>query len=128
MISRLFSSSMWVLFAAGLAGSVGSKHLVHGANHQHLLTFGGIALSIAAGTYVMRQEPLKSWLRTRPVLWFLFLFNLAVAVAAPFLFHGGQGIGTAAGMGLVSLGAGLGLLKSRACTTPARVRVGAYRR
>jgi hypothetical protein len=105
---------MWVLFVAGLIGCVDSRHLVHGTQHQHLVTFGGIALSLAAGSYVMRREPLKSWLKTRKVMWFLFLFNLAVAVAAPFLIHGSQGIFTAAGMGIVSLGAGMGLLKGRA--------------
>jgi len=111
--SRLFSTAVWTLFLAGLTGCVGSRHLVHGATHQHLVTIGGIVLSLAAGSYVMRKEPLKSWLRTRRVMWFLFLFNLGVAIAVPFLVHGGQGVGAAAGMGAVSLGAGLGLLKSR---------------
>jgi hypothetical protein len=119
---RLLPPAMWVLFAAGLTGCVGSRHLVHGTQHQHLVTIGGIALSLAAGTYVMRREPLKSWLKTKPVMWFLFLFNLAVAVAAPFLIHGSQGIMTAAGMGTVSLGAGIGLLKNRG---NARARAGA---
>ena len=113
MKSRLSSLAMWLLFAAGLTGCVGARHLVHGTQHQHLVTFGGIALSLAAGSYVMRREPLKSWLRARPVMWFLFLFNLAVAVTAPFLAHGSQGIMAAIGMGLVSLGAGTGLLRSR---------------
>jgi hypothetical protein len=36
--SRLFSSAMWMLFAAGIVGSVGTKHLVRGTNHQHLVT------------------------------------------------------------------------------------------
>ena len=110
----LLSLSMWVVFVAGLIGCVDSRYLVHGTQHQHLVTFGGITLSLAAGSYVMRREPLKSWLKTRKVMWFLFLFNLAVAIAAPFLIHGSQGIFTAAGMGVVSLGAGMGLLKSRA--------------
>ena len=78
---------------------------MHATQHQHLVTFGGIALSLAAGSYVMRREPLKSWLKTRKVMWFLFLFNLAVALVAPFLLHGSQGIMTAVGMGIVSLGA-----------------------
>ena len=120
MKSRLMSPAMWMLFAAGLIGCVGARHLVHGTQHQHLFTFGGIALSLAAGSYVMRREPLKSWLKTRKVMWFLFLFNLAVAVAAPFVVHGSQGIMTAAGMGLVSLGAGTGLLRNRGSRTPAR--------
>ena len=113
MKRRLISPVMWVLFVAGLIGCVGSGHLVHGTSPQHLVTFGGIALSIAAGSYVARTEPLRSWLRTRPVMWFLFLVNLAIAAAAPFILHGGQGIMAAVGMGMVSLGAGIGLLRSR---------------
>jgi hypothetical protein len=120
--SRLFSLAMWVMFLAGLIGCVDARHLVHGTQHQHLVTFGGIALSLAAGSYVMRREPLKSWLRARPVMWFLFLFNLCVAVAAPFFLHGSQGIMAAAGMGIVSLGAGMGLLRSRASAAHTRRR------
>ncbi|NMI59471.1 hypothetical protein HEP83_29120 [Streptomyces sp. RLA2-12] len=56
---------------------------------------------------------MKSFLSSRPVLWFLFLFNGVVAVAAGFALDGVQGITAAAGMGLVSLGAGFGLLQSR---------------
>ena len=80
----LLSLSMWVLFVAGLIGCVDSRHFVHATQHQHLIhNLGGIALSLAAGSYVMRREPLKSWLKTRKVMWFLFLFNLAVALVAP---------------------------------------------
>ncbi|MFI9834663.1 hypothetical protein ACIHIX_44115 [Streptomyces sp. NPDC051913] len=49
----------------------------------------------------------------RPVLWFLFLFNLAVAAVAPFAVDGAQGVATAVGMGVVSLGAGVTLLRGR---------------
>jgi hypothetical protein len=123
-VKPLLSLSMWVLFVAGLIGCVDSRHLVHGTQPQHLVTFGGIALSLAAGSYVMRREPLKSWVKNRKVLWFLFLFNLAVAAAAPFLLPGSQGILTAVGMGIVSLGAGMGLLKCRASAPRARTRAG----
>ncbi|MFD5631881.1 MULTISPECIES: hypothetical protein [unclassified Streptomyces] len=54
---------------------------------------------------------MKSPLSSRPVLWFLFLFNLVVASAAPFVLDGAQGIATSIGMGVVALGAGLGLRK-----------------
>jgi hypothetical protein len=54
---------------------------------------------------------MKSLLSSRQVLWFLFLFNLVVALAAPFVVDGAQGIATAIGMGVVGLGAGLGLRK-----------------
>lgn len=132
----LFSLSMWVLFIAGVIGCVDTKHLVHGTGHQHLVTFGGIALSLAAGSYIARQEPLKSWLKNRKVMWFLFVFNLAVAIVSPFVIHGGEGIGTAAGFGVVSIGAGFGLLKGHSrpgtdvqladqyARNPARDRVG----
>lgn len=48
---------------------------------------------------------MKNFLSSKPVLWFLFLFNLAVAAVAPFVVDGTQGVMTAVGMGVVSLGA-----------------------
>jgi hypothetical protein len=55
----------------------------------------------------------KALLSSKPVLWFLFLFNLVVAVIAPFAVDGAQGVMTGVGMGVVSLGAGVSLLKGR---------------
>ncbi|WP_406159250.1 hypothetical protein [Streptomyces canus] len=56
---------------------------------------------------------MKTLLSSTPVLWFLFLLNLVVAAAAPFVVDGAQGIMTAVGMGVVSLGAGGGLLRGQ---------------
>jgi hypothetical protein len=56
---------------------------------------------------------MKALLSSKPVLWFLFLFNLVVAAVAPFVVDGAQGVATAVGMGVVSLGAGSALLKGR---------------
>ncbi|MEU7662235.1 hypothetical protein [Streptomyces lincolnensis] len=56
---------------------------------------------------------MKSLLSSKPALWFLFLFNLVVAAAAPFVVDGAQGVLTAVGMGVVSLGAGVTLLRNR---------------
>ncbi|MFI9829079.1 hypothetical protein ACIHIX_15440 [Streptomyces sp. NPDC051913] len=56
---------------------------------------------------------MKPLLSSRPVLWFLFVFNLAVAAAAPFVVSGGQAVLTGVGMGVVSLGAGVSLLRTR---------------
>ncbi|MFE1835653.1 hypothetical protein [Streptomyces sviceus] len=50
----------------------------------------------------------------RPVLWFLFLFNLVVAAAAPFAVDSAQGVAAGVGMGVVSLGASVALLGGRA--------------
>ncbi|MFB8180508.1 hypothetical protein ACFC8N_31595 [Streptomyces sp. NPDC055966] len=47
------------------------------------------------------------------MLWFLFLFNGAVAAFCAVAADGVQGVMAAVGMGLVSLGAGFGLLPSR---------------
>ncbi|MFF4037602.1 hypothetical protein [Streptomyces sp. NPDC001816] len=56
---------------------------------------------------------MKQLLSSRPVLWFLFLFNLVVAAVAPFAVDGTQGVMTSVGMGVVSLGAGTALLRDR---------------
>ncbi|MGW3287452.1 hypothetical protein ACWDR3_22725 [Streptomyces sp. NPDC001002] len=56
---------------------------------------------------------MKPLLASRPVLWFLFLFNLVVAAAAPFVVDGTQGVLTSVGMGAVSLGAGVSLVRTR---------------
>ncbi|MGW2700044.1 hypothetical protein [Streptomyces sp. NPDC001340] len=56
---------------------------------------------------------MKQLLSSRPVLWFLFLFNLAAAAVAPFAVDGTQGVMTSVGMGVVSLGAGTALLRDR---------------
>jgi hypothetical protein len=70
-----------------------------------------------------KESHMKSLLTARPVLWFLFLFNAAVAIAvgaAGSHLHvhghtlaGSQQVTTAAGMGIVALGAGIGLLRRR---------------
>jgi hypothetical protein len=112
----LVSAIQGLLFAAGIAACVGASHVLHG-NAAHAATVGGLVVSVVFGSLVARKEPLKSWLSSRPVLWFLFLFNGAVAVGAGLFVHGAQGIGTAVGMGLVSLGAGSGLLRR----SPAKV-------
>jgi len=62
-------------------------------------------------------NPLKSLSSSRPVLWFLVLFNLAAAVAAGFGLHGAQQIMTSAGMGVVAVGAGASLVLRRATQT-----------
>jgi hypothetical protein len=60
---------------------------------------------------------MKSMLSSKPALWFLFLFNLAVAAVAPFVIDGTQGVMTTVGMGVVSLGAGVSLLRGRSTDT-----------
>ncbi len=52
-------------------------------------------------------------LASRPVLWFLFLFNLLVAVAAPFVTDGAKAVLTVVGMGAVAMGAGVSLYRTR---------------
>jgi hypothetical protein len=67
---------------------------------------------------------MSALLNSKPVLWFLFLFNAAVAITAGVAgqhitihghtLHGSQQVMTAVGMGVVALGAGAGLLRRRA--------------
>jgi hypothetical protein len=66
---------------------------------------------------------MKSLLNSKPVLWFLFLFNTAAAAAIGIAghhlhlhgqtLHGTQQITTCAGLGIVALGAAGGLLRRR---------------
>ncbi|MFD8213735.1 hypothetical protein ACFV2U_08425 [Streptomyces sp. NPDC059697] len=112
MKSLLSSIVLWSLFLVGLSATVASGAVLDGTR-KDVATYGGIALSLVAGSRIAKKEPIKSFLSSRPVLWFLFLFNGVVAGAAGFVLDGVQGITAAAGMGLVSLGAGFGLLQSR---------------
>jgi hypothetical protein len=66
---------------------------------------------------------MSALLNRTPGLWFLFLFNAAVAVAIGAAgshlhvhghsLHGSQQVTTAAGMGIVALGAGAALFLRR---------------
>ncbi|WP_405855073.1 hypothetical protein OG407_04075 [Streptomyces sp. NBC_01515] len=56
---------------------------------------------------------MRPLLASRPVLWFLFLFNLLVAAVAPFAADGAQAVLTVVGMGAVALGAGVSLYRTR---------------
>lgn len=70
------------------------------------------------------KNVMSALLNRKPVLWFLFLFNAAVAIAAGAVgshlrlhghtLHGSQQVTTAAGMGIVALGAGAALYLRRA--------------
>jgi LPXTG-motif cell wall-anchored protein len=69
------------------------------------------------------KNVMSALLNRTPVLWFLFLFNAAVAIAAltagrhlhfhGHTLHGSQQVMTAAGMGIVALGAGAALFLRR---------------
>ena len=71
-----------------------------------------------------KKNVMSALLNRKPVLWFLFLFNAAVAIAAGaagshlhlhgHTLHGSQQVTTAAGMGIVALGAGAALFLRRA--------------
>ena len=66
---------------------------------------------------------MKSPLSAKPVLWFLLLFNAAIALTVGAAghhihihgqtLHGTQQITTCAAMGIVALGAAAGLLRRR---------------
>jgi hypothetical protein len=70
-----------------------------------------------------RKNVVSALLNRKPVLWFLFLFNAAVAIivgaAGSHLYvhghtlHGSQQVTTAAGMGIVALGVGAALCLRR---------------
>ncbi|MDV7218296.1 hypothetical protein [Streptomyces prunicolor] len=114
---------LWSFFAGGLAASTASGAVLDGTA-KTAATFAGIAVSLLTGSRIAKKPKIKAFLSKPSTLWFLFLFNGGVAVASYFAVDGVKGIATAAGMGLVSLGAAGGLLSSRreqAAGTRARV-------
>lgn len=111
-VSFLWSCVLWLVFTVSLIGAVaGARLLDVDGTQKQLVSYGSIVVSTVAGSLLAKREPLKSILASRKVQWFLFLFNGVVAAAAYFYVGGPKGIGAAVGMGLVSLGAGFGLLK-----------------
>ncbi|WP_405988193.1 hypothetical protein [Streptomyces sp. NBC_00986] len=86
---------------------------------KNVATFAGIAVSMLAGSRIAKKPKIKAFLSKSSTLWFLFLFNGGVAAFCYLTMDGVKGIATAAGMGLVSLGAAAGLLANRRKPTTA---------
>ncbi|MET7679173.1 hypothetical protein [Streptomyces sp. NPDC005423] len=100
---------LWSCFAGGLATSTASGAVLDGTA-KSAATFAGIAVALVAGSRIAKKPKIKAFLSRTSTLWFLFLFNGGVAVACYLTMDGAKGIATAAGMGLVSLGAAGGLI------------------
>nr|WP_248297264.1 hypothetical protein [Streptomyces sp. S1D4-11] len=100
---------LWSFFVGGLAASSASGAVLDGTQ-KDVATYAGIAVSLVAGSRIAKKPRIKAFLSTPPVLWFLFLFNGAVAAVCYFTMDGVKGITAAVGMGLVSLGAVSGLI------------------
>jgi hypothetical protein len=103
---------LWAGFGVGLVVSTAAGAVLDGTA-KNLVTYAGIAVALVAGAPIAKKPRIKAFLSTRPVLWFLFLFNGAVAAVCGLTMDGAQGITAAALMGLVSLGAAGGLVASR---------------
>ncbi|KPI11277.1 hypothetical protein OK074_9028 [Actinobacteria bacterium OK074] len=56
---------------------------------------------------------MKALRPSRPVLRFLFLFNLLAALVTGLALDGAQGVATSVGMAVVSLGAAIALFRDR---------------
>jgi fumarate reductase subunit D len=103
---------LWLCFGAGLVLSVGAGAVLDGAA-KGAVTAVGLAVSLRAGVPLGRKPRIKALLAARPVLWFLFLFNGAVAAISGLSVEGVEGVTLAVLMGAVSLGAARGLLVGR---------------
>ncbi|MFG2777705.1 hypothetical protein ACGFY7_07540 [Streptomyces prunicolor] len=103
---------LWSFFAGGLVASTASGAVLDGTA-KTAATYTGIAVSLLAGSRIAKKPRIRAFLSKPSTLWFLFLFNGGVAALCYFSMDGVKGIATAAGMGLVSLGAAGGLLASR---------------
>jgi len=102
---------LWSFFIGGLVASAASGAVLDGTA-KTAATFAGIAVSILTGSHIAKKPKIKAFLSKTSTLWFLFLFNGGVAVVSYFAMDGAKGIATAAGMGLVSLGAAGGLISN----------------
>ncbi|MEV6506802.1 hypothetical protein AB0M61_11835 [Streptomyces sp. NPDC051642] len=103
---------LWSFFVGGLAASTASGAVLDGTA-KNAATYTGIAVSLLAGSRIAKKPKIKAFLSKRSTLWFLFLFNGGVAAFCYLSMDGVKGIATAAGMGLVSLGAAGGLIANR---------------
>lgn len=103
---------LWSCFVGGLAASSASGAVLDGTA-KNVATYTGIAVSILAGSRIAKKPRIKAFLSKSSTLWFLFLFNGGVAAFCYLSMDGVKGIATAAGMGLVSLGAAGGLVANR---------------
>ncbi|MFD3377550.1 MULTISPECIES: hypothetical protein [unclassified Streptomyces] len=103
--------ALFFVFMAAIAAAIVSGEVFEGTQKQ-VVTVAGMVVSFVTSTILMRQQRVRDFLGSRPVLWFLFLFNAGAAVGLYFALDGTKGIAAAAAMGLVSVGAGTGLLRS----------------
>lgn len=108
---------LWTSFVCGLGASLGAGAFLDGTG-KNIAAYGGSALALLAGSQISRKPRIKAFLSTAPVLWFLFLFNGAVATYCALTMNGIDGIVATTAMGLVSLGAAGGLVNHR--RNPAR--------
>ncbi|MBK3580914.1 hypothetical protein JHN63_45510 [Streptomyces sp. MBT65] len=112
---------LWSFFVGGLAASTASGAVLDGTA-KNVATYAGIAVSLLTGSRIAKKPKIKEFLSKPSTLWFLFLFNGGVAAFCYFSMDGIKGIATAAGMGLVSIGAAGGLVAARRAPT-AKARV-----
>lgn len=103
---------LWAFFACGLAASAGAGSVLDGTQ-KDVATYAGAAVALIAGSRIARKPRIKAFLSRPGTLWFLFLFNGAMAAILYFVLGGVDGIIAASAMGLVSLGAAGGLVTSR---------------
>ncbi|MGW5098135.1 hypothetical protein ACWEQ1_28405 [Streptomyces nodosus] len=103
---------LWSLFLTGLAAGVVAGAVLDGTE-KTVTTFAGVALSLVTGLRLAKKPRIKAFLSTRPVLWFLFLFNAGAAVVSGLTADGVKGVAAASAMGLVALGAAHGLVTGR---------------
>lgn len=116
-MKTLVSALYGFLFVMGLLGTLTVAHFIHDPTQQTMASVTMVVFSLVGGSLLARREPIKSFLASKPVLWFLFLFNVGAGVLA-YLFVGGtHGLLAAIGLGVVGLGAGSALVFRRSPQT-----------
>jgi hypothetical protein len=106
-------SVLGIAFLFGMLGTVSVSHLIGDSTYRVMATITMVLIATLAGALLARREPIKSFLASEPVLWFLFVFNLVAGVVVLLLVHGAQGLVAAISLIVVALGAGASLRTGR---------------
>ena len=109
---RVGDVAIWSLFVWSVLCTATAWYFFDGVEQQ-AASFGAIAVSLVAGRMLTGREPVRTWLRTPAVLVGLVLVNVVAAVVVLLIAPGVAGVVAGICLGVVALGAAVGLVQMR---------------